>query len=157
MSTMSPPLTLPAVGSLAVWETLKTLAPVTTTFADRVLNMPFASEGTAYPFLLHHSEPGGDGYGLALGFGRKPESWRGRYVIRLECEGESTDPVLSALYAIQERFASGPLVAPAGYCVTAEPLEPWPQILGAGSLEEGGVIYSQAGDFYRLEVLNLGA
>lgn len=157
MSTLSPPLTLPAVGSLAVWETLKTLSAVTDTVGDRIFNMPFAPEGTLYPFLLHHAEPGGDGYGLTIGHFRRPESWRGRYPIRLECEGESLYPVLDALYAIQERFASGPLVAPTGYFVAAEPLEPWPQILGAGSMEEGGVIFSQTGDFYMLEVLNLGA
>lgn len=157
MSVLTPPLTLPAVGSLAVYQTLAALTAVTDTFGTRVLNMPFAPESTQYPFLLHHSEPGGDGYGLPIGIGHQPESWRGRYVVRLECEGESTDPVLTALYAIQQRFAAGPLVAPDGYFVSAEPLEPWPQILGAGSMEEGGVIFSQTGDFYTLEVLNLGA
>jgi hypothetical protein len=157
MSTLSPPLTLPAVGSLAVYQTLLSLSAVTDTFGASILNMPFASADVPYPFLLHHAEPGGDGYGMTIGIGHAPESWRGRYVVRLECEGESTDPVLTALYAIQTRFAAGPLVAPSGYFVTAEPLEPWPQILGAGSMEEGGVIYSQTGDFYTLEVLNLGA
>jgi len=157
MSVVTPPLTLPAVGSIAIFQTLLTIPEAVEAFGNRMLNMPFAPELTAYPFLLHHAEPGGDGYGLTLGSFRRPESWRGRYVVRMECEGESIASLLSAQYAIQGRLASGSLVAPDGYFVTAEPLEPWPQILGAGSMEEGGSIFSQTGDFYTLEVLNLGA
>ncbi len=157
MSVLTPPLTLPQVGSMAVYSTLLTLPGVTDAVVDRILNMPFADELTAYPFLLHHSEPGEKGYSAPISFGHKPEAWVGRYVIRLECEGPSVDPVLGALYAIQERFLAGPLVSPTGYFVTAEPIEPWPQTNGAGSLEDGGIIYSIAGDYYRLEVLNQGA
>lgn len=155
MSTLSPPLTLPAVGSMAVYQTLLTLQPVVATFGTRILNMPFADQWTDYPFLLHHSEPGESGFGHTIGFNHKPESWRGRYVVRLECEGPSVDPVLAAQFAIQERFASGNLDGPDGYFVTAELIEAWPQVLGAGSMEEGGVIYSKTGDFYTLEVLNM--
>lgn len=156
MSVVTPPLTLPAVGSMAVYQTLLSIPDAVATFGGRLFNMPFAPEMTAYPFCLHHAEPGGEGYGATIGQ-RRPESWRGRYVLRYECEGESLGPLLTAHYAIQERFATGALVAPDGYFVQAIPLELWPQILGAGSMEEGGVIYSQTGDFYTLEVLNLGA
>ncbi len=150
-------LTLPEIGSVAVYETISSIAAVTQTCGLRVLNLPFAPHGTALPFCLHHTEPGLGRFTAPLGAFRAPDTWIGRYVVRLICDGESTEPVLPARYAIQQRFVSGRLIAPEQYFVTATLLEPWPQQMGAGSMEEEGRIYSQLGDYYELEVLNLGA
>lgn len=157
MSVLSPSLTLPEIGSMAVYETLLTIPAVVAATDGQIINRAVAADGEDYPFLLHHNEPGTESYGRALGFGRPPESWRSRYVIRLACEGPSVDPIIGAVYAIQQRFLAGPLIAPPGYFVSAELVDTWPQTNGAGSLEDGGIIYSIAGDYYRLEVLNQGA
>ncbi len=43
-----------------------------------------------------------------------------------------------------------------GYQVSIWPIEPWPQSLGVGTIEEGGQAYSETGDFYTVEVLKGG-
>lgn len=144
------------IGSQAVYATLQTVPALTDLVGSCITNRPFAAEELAYPFCLHYAEPGGAGYGAALNSLRLPDTLVLRYVVRLICEGESTDPIDPAADAILQRFSQGYLVSPVGYQVIARPLEPWPQILGAGAIEEGGVIYSETGDFYELEILRTG-
>jgi hypothetical protein len=150
-------LTLPEIGSVAVFETIKAIPGFTAICGLRVFNMPMAPMGTDVPFCLHHTEPGLGRFSAPLGAFVMPDTWTGRYVVRLICEGESAAPILPARYAIQQRFVTGRLNSLDGYFVTATLQEPWPQQLGAGSMDEEGRIYSQVGDFYELEVLNLGA
>lgn len=120
-----------------------------------MVNRAYLPADMPFPALLHYAEPGGLGYDSTINQGYLPSAATLRYVVRLVCFGESTDPIDDAADAILQAF-SGMLPAPTGFGVTIFPIEPWPQSLGVGTIEEGGQAYSETGDFYTVEILKYG-
>lgn len=148
---------MPEIASQAVYDTLKAMSAVTNLVGTRIVNLATIPQDVALPALMHYAEPGGNGYtGSINSFGR-PERVNLRYVIRVADEpGESSDAIDTVADAIFARFSNGWLVAPSGYTVEADPIEPWPQMFSYGVNEDGGVIYRQTGDYYAIDVLRTG-
>lgn len=143
------------IASEAIQTKLLTISAVTGVVGSRIVNRAYVPQDMDLPAVFHYAEPGGGGYDSTINAGFLPSSLTLRYVVRLICQGESTDPIDDAADAILAAF-SGQLAAQAGYAVNVWPVEPWPQSFGVGGLVEGGTVYSETGDFYTVEVLKTG-
>ena len=145
------------IGSAAVYETIRQIPVVQDTVGKRIRNKSWlADQNAPLPACLHYSEPGGGGYADQPIGVRTPYALMMRYVVRFLCDGESTDPVDPAADAVFAALA-GRIDCPiAGYEVQAVPLEPWPQLNASGMLGTGaqGRVYSEAGDYFQITVLN---
>ena len=142
-------------GPAAVSAALLSMSAVTDVVGDRIFNLPYLPERIARPACFHYSEPGGPGYVRTVSSRGKPHELGLRHVVIFTCEGYSSDPVAEAADAVLAAFC-GDLPRVGGYRVTAEQLEPWPQILGSGGVLENGKPYREVGDFYQLNIYRIG-
>jgi hypothetical protein len=148
---------MPEIASQAVYSTLLTIPAVVSLVGDRIVNLATLPQDVDLPAIMHYAEPGGTGYGGSVNNSGKPESLNLRYVVRVaDLPGESSDAIDTAADAIFARFSNAWLIAPAGYNVQVDLIEPWPQMFSYGVNEDGGVIYRQTGDYYAIEVITTG-
>lgn len=144
------------IGSAAIQTALELLTTVTDVVGQRMFNAGFIPQDARYPALLHYSEPGGLGFDDFVSSSSLFATYTMRYVILISCEGESTEQIAPASLAVIQRFKKGYVPCEPGYSVFTKLLDLWPQLLGTGTIEQGGVIYRQMGSFYEVQVNNQG-
>lgn len=141
-------------GATSISQSLLSMSAVTNIVGDRVFNLPFIPQGIERPVCYHWFEPGGPGYRRTIQGRGKPAETGLRWVVLFSCPGYSSDPIADAADAVLDAFC-GDLKQVPGFRVTAEQLEPWPQVLGSGALLDTDQPYRAIGDFYQINIYRI--
>lgn len=127
---------------------LLALPAVTAAIGTRLANLMVLPADMALPGLIHYAEQGT--YGAAMG-GGGIASERLRYVVRLICQGESTEPIKVAAES-QLTALDGATGMQGGAFVAVSATGEWPLT----TTLEDGVYYRQLGTLYDIDITTGG-
>lgn len=131
----------------AVYGVLAGLPAVTAATGDRIVNLSVAGD-LALPAALHYMDNGD--YGGPIG--QAATSERVRYVVRLVCEGASTDPIRAAAEAAFAAFDGFEATPAPGAWLGSQVVGEWPLT----TVLEGGVLYRQLGFYLSVDLTQGG-
>lgn len=132
----------------AVYTVLSGLPAVQSAVVDRIVNLSVVPQGVALPALLHYMEAGT--YDGAIGQAATVE--RLRYVVRVSCEGQSTDPIKAAAEAAFAELDGAQVDLPDSVLLTFQVSGEWPLT----TVLDGGVLYRQLGFYLDVELTQGG-